>query len=98
MAEDTKIGISVIENFVCDVVGKTIIKVKTEEKVNKTLDAFIEILRDTATFLLGTRFATVETTQRPRAPWYNEAIGAFKVEYSKRLVPDIPSVHQKFID
>ena len=52
--EDSNVIISVIENFVCDAVLSTE-KKEVEDSVSKTLEAFITIIRNTATRLKNTR-------------------------------------------
>ena len=53
--EDSKVIISVIENFVCDAVLSTE-KKEVEDNVSKTLDAFVAIVKTTATRLPNTRY------------------------------------------
>ena len=82
--EDTKVIISVVENFVCDSVVSTERK-DVEDKVTKTLDAFTEIVKTASTRLTETRFALVEPTERPGVIWYKEHFETLKREYSGRL-------------
>ena len=83
--EDTKVNISVIENFVCDSAKDSTALAKMEQLVSRTLDEFVDVVKRTAVRPSGTRFIMVELTQRLRVPWYKESFKRFSAENTKRL-------------
>ena len=60
--EDKKVIISVVENFVCDAV-KSLEKKTVEEKINETLVAFVDTVKNTATRLPETRYTIITTNK-----------------------------------
>ena len=49
--DDKGVVISVIENFVCEMVGEAKEEEEIEARIKKALDEFIEVLKETATKL-----------------------------------------------
>ena len=72
--DDKGVVISVIENFVCEMVGEAKEEEEIEARIKKALDEFIEVLKETATKLKMSKFVVVEPMKRPGVKWYNNKI------------------------
>ena len=79
--DDRGIVISVIENFVCDMVGEAKEEKVIEARMTKALEEFVEVLKETATNLKRSKFVVVEPMKRPGVKWYNDRIEGFTNGY-----------------
>ena len=82
---DEHVLLTVIENFVCDSVKGSSGENKIKDGVARALTDFIEIVKEAATRLPGTKFAIVEPTSRPAWDWYTEGLTDFTKAYSEAL-------------
>ena len=82
---DEHVLLTVVENFVCDSVKGSSGENKIKDGVAKALTHFIEIVKEAATRLPGTKFAVVEPTSRPAWDWYTEGLTDFTKAYSEAL-------------
>ena len=83
--DDRGIIISVIENFVCEMVGETKEEKEIEARVMKALEEFMEVLKETATKLKNSKFVVVEPMKRPGVKWYNDKIMEFTEAYVNKV-------------
>ena len=83
--DDRGIIISVIENFVCEMVGEAKEEKEIEARVMKALEEFIEVLNETATKLKNSKFVVVEPMKRPGVKWYNDKIMEFTEAYVNKV-------------
>ena len=72
--DDKGVVISVIENFVCEMVGEAKEEEEIEARIKKALDEFIGVVKETATKLKMSKFVVVEPMKRPGVKWYNNKI------------------------
>ena len=79
--EQTEIMVSVIENFVCDAVGREKEEKVIDAKVKGAIDAFIKVVKVTAERLKGSKFALCKPINRPFRPWYTKRVKAISKMY-----------------
>ena len=83
--DDKGVVISVIENFVCDMVGEIKEEQEIEARMTKALEEFVEVLRETAAKLKNSKFVVVEPMKRPGVKWYNDKIEKFTEAYVSKI-------------
>ena len=82
---DEKIVISVVENFLCDMVGTETEKEKIESGVNSTLKEFVATLELAGRRLPNSRLVVIEPMERPAVKWYTEGLKELTTEYAKMI-------------
>ena len=82
---DTRIIISVIENFLSDAVGETEEIEIINRRVTGALSEFFEVVKMTASRLPTSKFVMVEPMARPSLKWYTEALEILAQDFKKRV-------------
>ena len=100
------VGISVVENFLCDKLGISPEPESFDDKVGKVCIDFCDVVIDSAKKNPSTVFVVAKPTHRPRFRWFEDSHEEFsnfiavKLKSNKlknvRLIECIPDAEQKF--
>ena len=86
-AEEKEVAISVIENFICDAVGRD---PENEDALNnaieKTVKEFVEVIKESADKLPETKFVLACPIQRPRDKWFSENFDEIKQLFIELII------------
>ena len=69
---DEQVVITVIKNFMCDVVEGKTEQSEIQKTIGEVLDAFVETVIRTAMKLPKTKFDLIEPMARIAVPWYTD--------------------------
>ena len=82
---EPQVLITVLENFVCNMVEEEIGEDRVKNGIEKSLVGFLVLVKTAAERLPGTKFLMVEPMSRPAVHWYTEGLTDFTRIYDEGL-------------